>query len=567
MPAATPRQEAGARGPRRGDPRSEPPAPRPDGSSGEPPPWPPIRPVAGSGPPRDRRKPLRPRQIVLAVLVALGVGALLSSGALVGLAERQPLGTQRDVALGAANVADRVAHALSFNRPAAELAAAFEDEQAVYDVEALIARARASAPAAPAPPPEPPAEREEEPAVEASEDEPVDVAPEPSGGSESEPGPPTDGVITPVIGIDCVPIKGDEPQPRGDGGEGAAGTGGGDSEPDPDGDSEAPPEPGGPDAQPDPAEDPGGTTTTTTSTTTTADGADPPAEPDPGAGSDADGPAGDEPAGGSDETTTGGGIGDADPADPTDCPPGFVLASGAPEPPADGTAPEEPGADPEETPEPGIFDAPRVPDEEDPLEMYVGGDSISRDLGEGLARVTPADLVRIDLDPRPATGLSRPDFFDWSQHLAGVLTESAPDVFVVMFGANDFQNVEYEDEILDRFGAEWLELYRERVDRIMTLLSQPDTQTVWIGQPPVRESRLSGGLAMLNEVYAETSAEHPQVTYVDTWDIFSDADGGYVDEIDGVRLRREDGVHLTIAGGNHLAEAVWRVIGPAWGLE
>ena len=81
--------------------------------------------MATSGPRRDRRKPLRPRQIILAVIVALGVGALLGSGALVGLAGRQPLSTQRDVALGAAKVADRVAHVLSLNRPAEELAAAF----------------------------------------------------------------------------------------------------------------------------------------------------------------------------------------------------------------------------------------------------------------------------------------------------------------------------------------------------------------------------------------------------------------------------------------------------------
>ena len=140
-------------------------------------------------------------------------------------------------------------------------------------------------------------------------------------------------------------------------------------------------------------------------------------------------------------------------------------------------------------------------------------------------------------------------------------------MIVVLFGANDFQNVEHEGEILDRFGSEWQDLYRQRVDRIMTLLSQPGTQTVWVGQPPVREPRLSSGLATLNEVYAERAAEHPQVTYVDSWEFFSDPDGDYVDEIDGVRLRREDGVHLTVDGGNRLAAAVWDLVAPAWGLE
>ena len=213
------------------------------------------------------------------------------------------------------------------------------------------------------------------------------------------------------------------------------------------------------------------------------------------------------------------------------------------------------------------FVGPRTPEEDQPLRMYVGGDSISRDLGEGLARLTPADVVAIDLDPRPATGLSRPDFFDWSQHLAGVLTESEADVIVVLLGANDFQNVEHEGEILNRYTDEWLDLYEERVGRIMTLLSQPDVQTVWVGQPPVRESRLSDGLSRLNEVYAAQAEQHPQVTFVDTWALFSDDEGRYADELDGERLRREDGVHLTVAGGNRLARAVWEVVAPAWDLE
>ena len=588
-----------------------------EASPGDRPPWPPIRPATKSGPRRDRRRPLRPRQIILAVLVALGVGALLGSSALVGLAERQPLGTQRDIALGAAKVADRLAHGLSLNRPAERLAAALDGEEEVYDVEALIARARAAAPAATEPPP-PPAvagESEDEPAVPRADGDGT-AATEPTGGTEADPadGPPAGGIITPLTGIDCVPEDAATPTTATDDPEDAttpttATDDAGPAEADP---PEAPDRPEDPEAtggatEPattaDPGEDRGsdeGSDTGESAETSQrlAEGEAPPddaddaptedtagaIEGDDSTGSDQvadpDDPNG---AGGSDGGAAAGapvherpdpgapaGEDDAEPADPTNCPPGFVPATEATDAPADGTAaPDEsaPTADPEEASETISFEAPRVPDEDRPLAMYVGGDSISRDLGEGLARVTPADLVGIDLDPRPATGLSRPDFFDWAQHLAGVLTESVPDVIVVLFGANDFQDVAYEGEILDRFGDEWLELYRRRVDRIMTLLSQPDTQTVWVGQPPVRESRLSGGLARMNAVYEEVAAEHPQVTYVDTWALFSNSEGDYADEIDGVRVRREDGVHLTIAGGNRLAEAVWGVVGAAWGLQ
>ena len=570
---------------------------------------------------------MRPRQIILAVIVALGVGALLGSGALVGLAERQPLSTQRDVALGAAKAADRVAHLLSLNRPATELAAALDGTEEVYDVEALIARARATAPTVPAPPPEPYGAREEEPTVTADDDGTAADTPAPPDESDPDPGPPQDGIITPVEGLDCVPEEDVATQPTTDDGNEPLDQADGRDDPDTTDDANEPLDQADGHDDPDTTDDgnepldqaDGRDDPDTTDDgnepleqadgrddpDTTDDGNEPPepaderddpdttddaSEPpepadehdDPDTTSEPEGSDDPSPAQDSDEETgddepDGANTGsETEPGDPTDCPPGSIPA-GLTEPPTDTTTPQEADPSGAETTtttmaggaitEPPLFDAPRIPDADDRLAMYVGGDSISRDLGEGLARVTPTDLVRIDLDPRPATGLSRPDFFDWSQHLAGVLTESLPDVIVVLFGANDFQNVEYEGEILDRFGDEWLELYRQRVDLIMTLLSQPDTQTVWVGQPPVRESRLSGGLARMNEVYEEAAAEHPQVTFVDTWALFSDERGSYADEIDGVRLRREDGVHLTIAGGDRLAEAIWGVIRPAWGLD
>ena len=263
-------------------------------------------------------------------------------------------------------------------------------------------------------------------------------------------------------------------------------------------------------------------------------------------------------------------------SNPGECPPGYVHA-GSTDPPATAEPPAEtagPGQDAEdEADDPGgeedaaveiTFDAPRTPDDENPLKMYVGGDSISRDLGEGPGTSHPrrrgADRSRFPPGHRPvAPGLLR--LVTASRR--GAHRELSRRARRDCSGPTTSRTWSTRAEILDRFEGPsgWI-CTASAVDRIMTLLSQPDTQAVWIGQPPVRESRLSGGLAMLNAVYAEQSAErHPQVTFVDTWELFSGDGGGYVDEIDGVRLRREDGVHLTIAGGNHLAEAVWRVIG------
>ena len=250
----------------------------------------------------------------MAVLVALGVGALLGSGALVGLAERQPFGTQRDVALGAAKVTDRLAHGLSLNRPAERLAEALGGEEQLYDVEALIARARATTPTTTEPPQPPPVAEDPEVGEPAPPPAEPDRIPsrEPAGTTEPDPdeGPPADGIITPIEGVDCVP---QEPSESGSPGEGAGADGsGGGADPS---DANAAPDAaaGAPSAPDDPAA-----------------AADPPDGEDGADGED--GEDGEEASAGS--------------AEQVECPPGYVLAGpdGAPLPAAGTADPDTAGA-------------------------------------------------------------------------------------------------------------------------------------------------------------------------------------------------------------------------------
>jgi len=101
----------------------------------------------------------------------------------------------------------------------------------------------------------------------------------------------------------------------------------------------------------------------------------------------------------------------------------------------------------------------------------------------------------------------------------------------------------------------------------MALLGQPRVQTVWVGMPPLREGWLAAGVPILNEVFAEQAENHPHVTFVDVWEHFTDEEGGYADEIDGVRLRSADGIHLTATGSDRLARLAFEPIASAWGIS
>jgi lysophospholipase L1-like esterase len=206
---------------------------------------------------------------------------------------------------------------------------------------------------------------------------------------------------------------------------------------------------------------------------------------------------------------------------------------------------------------------------DEPLRLWVGGDSISRDLGDGMARVAPVDLVDPTFDPQFSSGLSRPDFFDWSQRLAQLVSAEPPDAVAIMFGANDYQNVEHEGRVLDRGTPEWNDLYRSRVGEAMDILGTSEGTTVtWVSLPIMAPGKYrDGAIELMNTIYAEESQRRPWVNYVDVYGLFADANGNYASVIGGNEMRTGDGVHMSRAGSDRLARAAWANVAARWSIS
>ena len=197
----------------------------------------------------------------------------------------------------------------------------------------------------------------------------------------------------------------------------------------------------------------------------------------------------------------------------------------------------------------------------------MGGDSLSLSLTVGFGRVTSPTLVDFTRDTQLSSGLTRKDFLDWPQRLARLLIEDRPDVLVVMFGGNDYQDVIFNGQLLERPSQPWLDFYRSRVKEAMDLLNQPGLQAIWVGQPVMRNDFYSEGMAHLNEIYRSEAAARQSITYFDTWSLFADPQGNYTDTIDGTLVREIDGIHLNTEGGIRLARAIWQQVAPSWGLS
>jgi uncharacterized protein len=231
----------------------------------------------------------------------------------------------------------------------------------------------------------------------------------------------------------------------------------------------------------------------------------------------------------------------------------------------------------------------RAPTPDAPLRVWVGGDSMSDAVADSVKAVfEPTGIFSVTTDSQVSTGLTRPDFFNWPQHLAeevvpldGATGKEPADAFelvIIMFGANDSQNMPLPDGGgYERLSPEWLAEYRKRVGDTMDLLRHADDQRVvlWVGQPIMGPGSGVRGMDQLNHIYWEEASSRPWIVYFDTWVFFSDASGAYADELpsaDGTprSLRAKDDIHFSVSGGNRLAWALLGRIGQladlsAWG--
>lgn len=176
---------------------------------------------------------------------------------------------------------------------------------------------------------------------------------------------------------------------------------------------------------------------------------------------------------------------------------------------------------------------------------------------------------------KSSTGLARPDFFDWIAQGRRERETEKPDALVVMFGGNDGQGlwmgkkapskwIRYQEE-------SWDPEYRRRINAFADAVTLGGETLIWIGMPVMRPSKLHARVGHMNDLFRAEMAIRPRAHFVDIWPLLADSHGKYNDhvKIDGkkVRVRAQDGVHLSRRGAHHLvsqvAPQIAQIMGPA----
>ncbi len=211
----------------------------------------------------------------------------------------------------------------------------------------------------------------------------------------------------------------------------------------------------------------------------------------------------------------------------------------------------------------------RAPTADDPLRLWVGGDSMAQVFGPALADAAQSTgLVEPSVHYEMASGLTRPDYYDWPAALRSDVAAGDPEVLVVVFGVNDGQGIVLADgtpipEVTD---PRWSTEYRRRVAEVMDDLRADDRLVLWVLLPPMSDADYGARMAVVTEAVAAEAASRPWIVTVDAGASLADASGAFADTLpdaggNPVDVRLDDGIHLTEIGAERLAGQVMELLG------
>ncbi len=209
-----------------------------------------------------------------------------------------------------------------------------------------------------------------------------------------------------------------------------------------------------------------------------------------------------------------------------------------------------------------VRDDPVIPKVDVSHYVMVFGDSLADLVGGGLEEAfNDRPDVAVIRKARADSGLVRSDFYDWPKAISDLLASNEKiSVAVVMLGLNDRQAIREGETVHEPLSERWLQLYRSRIDLIVSAFAERRIPLIWIGAPPMQNARLSADLIRLNDLYRQR-AEKAGERYVDLWGPYVDSENRYTamgPDVTGqtMRLRLGDGVHFTRAGARKAAHFV-----------
>lgn len=210
----------------------------------------------------------------------------------------------------------------------------------------------------------------------------------------------------------------------------------------------------------------------------------------------------------------------------------------------------------------GVVPAARATKAEPTRVLIIGASSIQLHFGAEIERTLRSSYKNLVVKRfgKLATGLVRPDYFDWPKKARELVHSFKPDLVIAQFGGNDVQGISRGRQAPLSFGTpEWDEEFGARVMNLIELAQSHGARMVIMDMPMMQSPKFSKNIQHVNEIMAER-ARHAGSGFLSIWDLSADPSGGYTNsiELDGKKrlLRESDGVHFTRDGAIYMARKV-----------
>ena len=203
------------------------------------------------------------------------------------------------------------------------------------------------------------------------------------------------------------------------------------------------------------------------------------------------------------------------------------------------------------------------------------GDSLSIGLGQQMETAFAGKpSVRFAHLGKVSSGLANPSFFDWEANLDAQVKAHHPDVVMIMLGANDDKPLPTPSGRSAPYkSASWDVEYARRIARLHAIAKSenPAAAVYLIGVPIMGDAAFDAGMGHVNGVLAKTAASLPDCAYINVRDVLADASGAYAPVARTalgatVKLRADDGVHISAAGSRLLAARLIETVAEPSGL-
>lgn len=204
-----------------------------------------------------------------------------------------------------------------------------------------------------------------------------------------------------------------------------------------------------------------------------------------------------------------------------------------------------------------------------PHKLLVVGDSLAIGLSLSLRRsVAELDGLELIEEGKVSSGLANPKYYDWGKALRVFVDKYKPDVVVVMMGANDakYINVNEKPRAPGNPNKTWPEVFSMRVEDFLSVLQEKNIRNYWIGLPIMGDAAYAKQAQVMNDIVINECAKFKASRYLDTWSLLADNQGGYSTFLANekgvkIKVRANDKVHFTVAGGDILAQSFLTALG------